>query len=145
MSTAMDTWLSHPATVHIPLALAVLMPAAFSMHWYGLEKKWFQRKSWMVIWSLGLVQLASGGLAYLTGERAKVLSAAEAELLAHHESFGLIFLSLAALQVFFFSLLFIETRPRMQVFIRLLNLIGLLVQAVVAIQLGKLGGQIVFG
>lgn len=141
----MDLWLSHPATVHIPLALSVILPLAFLATWGGITFKWLSPNSWYFpvagIWLLA----GSSLMAYFTGERAKVFSAADQVLLKSHESIAQFYLIFGAALFFLSTALVYLQFSRFRRMLCILIFIVLLAQAGVALRLGHIGGEIVFG
>lgn len=64
----MDGLLFHPKLVHLPIALAVLMPliaAGVCVAWW---RKWLPARSWWIVVGLQAVLLGSGLLALQSGE-----------------------------------------------------------------------------
>lgn len=64
----MDTLLFHPKLVHLPIALAVLMPViggALLLAWW---RKWLPPRSWVLTVALQAVLLGSGIAALQSGE-----------------------------------------------------------------------------
>lgn len=68
MLRAMDSLLFHPKLVHIPIALAVLMPlvaGGLALAWW---RKWLPWRGWLVAVALQVVLLGSSVLALRTGD-----------------------------------------------------------------------------
>ena len=59
----------HPAVVHLPLGLAILMPLlalAFTLAWW---KGWASRRAWALVFGLQLLLVGAGLFVKQTGER----------------------------------------------------------------------------
>ena len=65
----MDQLLFHPKVVHLPMALAVLMPLVTGGLLFAWWRGWFDRRIWFVVLLLQAVLVGSGALAMNTGER----------------------------------------------------------------------------
>jgi uncharacterized membrane protein YfcA len=64
----MDTLFFHPKTVHIPIALGILMPliaGCFVLAWW---RKWLPPQTWFVAIGLQAILLGSGIIALRSGE-----------------------------------------------------------------------------
>lgn len=138
----MDVLFSHPATIHIPLALAMLMPLFFVVTFWHIQKQKWPNSSWNYLLALAAIQLVTSGFAYWSGYKDKFLSAADAQIIQRHESAALWFCGIWFLIVFAF-LASRFSRPK-QIWPAILAFVLLVAQAVIAIQLGHLGGQLVF-
>lgn len=64
----MDSFLFHPKLVHIPMALAVLMPLVAGGLLLAWWRKWLPSRSWVVGVVLQAVLVGSGVLALRSGE-----------------------------------------------------------------------------
>ena len=64
----MDSFLFHPKLVHIPIALAVLMPLVASGMLFAWCQKWLPPRAWVIAVALQVVLVASGVLALRSGE-----------------------------------------------------------------------------
>lgn len=140
----MNHLFSHPATVHIPLALGVLLPFAYPLILWGIKRKKLPEGFLWVFTTLAVLVLVSGGFAFLSGESAKALSAADAELLTRHEATAQWFCLVWLLIVGLSGLSSLNPRFRHWTLNFLLGLI-LFGQVLLTFQLGQLGGKIVFG
>lgn len=64
----MDSFLFHPKLVHIPIALAVLMPLITGGLLLAWWRKWLPARSWVIAVALQAVLVGSGILALRSGE-----------------------------------------------------------------------------
>ena len=64
----MDSFLFHPKLVHIPIALAVLMPLVTSGLLLAWWRKWLPARTWVIAVALQAVLVGSGILALRSGE-----------------------------------------------------------------------------
>jgi uncharacterized membrane protein len=64
----MDSFLFHPKLVHIPIALAVLMPLATGGLLLAWWRKWLPARAWVLAVALQVVLVGSGILALRSGE-----------------------------------------------------------------------------
>jgi hypothetical protein len=65
----MDQLLFHPKVVHLPLALAVLLPAVAGGLLFAIWRGWLERRAWVGVVLLQAVLVGSGAVAMNTGER----------------------------------------------------------------------------
>ncbi len=137
----MFNWFTHPATVHMPLSIALLAPAAHATLWWLVSQRNWPKKIWLLFFLLLTVQLLSVVVAYVSGERAVMFSAAPPELTAEHLFWAKMF-SLFWLAIAFSTVL--QSRFRFTAF-KVCTLSLLLAQIAVAIWLGHMGGRLVFG
>jgi uncharacterized membrane protein len=108
----MDQLLFHPKVVHLPLALAVLMPLIASGVAIGWWQGWFNRRVWVIVVLLQILLVGSGFLAMNTGEaeQERVEEVVAEEHIEAHEEAAEIFVwaSAAALGVMVLPLLLRE-------------------------------------
>lgn len=141
----MENWFSHPATVHLPLALGLILPFAFLATAIGIRRGYLSTQSWFFpvagLWLL----FGSGLLAYLTGERAKFFSAADSTALRQHEMVAQVFIAISLILVFLSIFLIAPRWKRFQARACFVITFILFVQVAITIYLGRLGGHLVFG
>jgi uncharacterized membrane protein len=65
----MDQLLFHPKVVHLPMALAVLMPLVAGGVLFAWWRGWFRRRVWVVVLLLQAALVGSGAAAINTGQR----------------------------------------------------------------------------
>lgn len=65
----MESLFFHPKVVHIPIALALLMPLISASIWLGWLRKWWPARTWVVGLALQGVLVASGVVAMQSGEQ----------------------------------------------------------------------------
>lgn len=64
----MDQLLFHPKVVHLPMALAVLMPLVAGGATFAWWRGWFDRRVWVIVLLLQAALAGSGLMAMNTGE-----------------------------------------------------------------------------
>ena len=136
----------HPIVVHVPLALAVLLPAAGAAVLLAWRRGWLPGRTWVLVVAMQAALLGGGFLALQTGEadeeRAErfVPNAA----LESHEQTGKIFLAAGAL-VFVLSLLpLIARRESLRQAAAGATIAGSLGVAFLAVRTGHGGGELVY-
>ena len=138
--------IAHGAAVHVPLALAVLLPPLFILTWIGIERKKLTRLSWFFPWCASLIQIATSEAAVWTGSRDKILSAGDTVLVAQHETYGQYYLYLSCILFLVFTVLLCKKWPaRVSLVICFCLVVGFILQTYLAFHLGHLGGQILEG
>ena len=63
----MDSFLFHPKLVHLPIALAVLMPLVAAGLTFAWWRKWLPARTWVIAIALQAVLVVSGMLALRSG------------------------------------------------------------------------------
>ena len=138
-------WLHHSAAVHIPLAIAVLFPITQIMLLVLIQRKHLPVHTWILNWVICGIQIVALGIAYITGLRDLNLSSSSIELLNKHQQLADYFIVLWIGISILLPLSFRLQKKKWQVLCHFL-LFGFLVgQFVLAIQLGQVGGLLVFG
>ena len=105
----MDTALLHPKLVHLPIALAILMPALTIGMAVAINRKWLPTRAWLLVVIFQGLLVGSGLLALETGEIDEEIVEAvvpESALHRHEEAaetfvwFGAVSLGLLLLPMF---------------------------------------------
>ena len=142
----MQELLFHPKVVHIPIALAVLMPLIAGGVVFAYLRGWLDHRTWMIVFLLQGVLLGSGFVAMSTGEREEerveqVVS--ERHIEAHEESAELFVWSsaiLLALMAVSVALKEGELKTAVVIFCTL----GTVVVAAFGYRTGEAGGRLVY-
>lgn len=89
----MDALLFHPKVVHIPMALAVLMPIVAGSLLLAWWRNWLPRRAWWVVVALQAALVGSGVAALRTGEaeEERVESVVAKQLIEGHEEAAEVF------------------------------------------------------
>lgn len=85
----MDSFLFHPKVVHLPMALAVLMPLLAGGIWLAWWRQWLPARTWVVVVALQAILLGSALMALQSGERDEEAAervVPEAAIEAHEEA-----------------------------------------------------------
>ena len=114
------------------------MPLFFAVAEWGVRSNRLPPLIFKLLVGLALLQLVNLAIAYGTGFQDKFLSTASAEILERHERLGQIF-SLAWLLL---TVALVFHARRRNVVTLILCTVLLLIQIVVGIQLGHLGGEL---
>jgi len=65
----MDSLFFHPKVVHLPMALAVVMPLVTGGALFAWWRGWFDRRTWAAVALLQAILVGSGAAAMKSGER----------------------------------------------------------------------------
>lgn len=89
----------HPAIVHIPIGIALALPAVAGAALAGIWLKKLEPKTWYLILLLQLILLAGGGLSMNTGEdeEHKVEAVVSEDHIESHEETAKLFMLISAL------------------------------------------------
>jgi uncharacterized membrane protein len=135
----------HPAVVHIPLGLALLLPLlalVFTVAWW---KGWASRRGWALVFGLQLLLVGSGLFVKQTGEREarnarRVL--VRGTIRPHSQAADyFVIASGVTLAIAGLGLVLKDRRPR---WAAAATTVATLVVASVAIRVGHLGGELVY-
>lgn len=142
----MDQLLFHPKVVHLPIALAVLMPLVSGGVLFAWWRGWFDRRIWVLVFLLQGVLVGSGALAMNTGEREeeRVEQVVAEEHIEAHEEAAEVFVwaSAALLLLMAVPLVLSESRGRQA--LSLGAFLGTLIVFALGYKAGEAGGKLVY-
>jgi uncharacterized membrane protein len=142
----MDQLIFHPKVVHLPIALAVLMPLISGGVLLGLWRGWFDRRVWIFVFSLQAVLVGSGVLAMNTGEHEEERVeevVAERYIEAHEEAAEAFVWASAALLILMAGPLVLKNGNARQA-LSLVAFLGTLVVFGLGFRTGEAGGKLVY-
>lgn len=133
----------HPVMVHLPLALALLMPLFAAAAAWGLWTGRLGRRAWLATVALQLLLVATAIVAIKSGEREedRVEAVVPKTALHLHEEYAEQFTWGAALVLGFALVAFVPAAGRS---FALMTLIGTIAVAGLALRVGHAGGQLVY-
>ena len=142
----MDQLLFHPKVVHLPMALAVLMPLIAGGALFAWWRGWLDRRAWVGVVLLQAVLVGSGAVAMNTGEREEdrvEQIVAEERIEAHEEAAeSFVWASAAVLLLLAVPLVLPEGRARHAVSIG--AFLGTLIVFGLGYEAGEAGGRLVY-
>jgi uncharacterized membrane protein len=142
----MDQLLFHPKVVHLPMALAVLMPLVTGGILVAWWQGWFDRRVWVVVLLLQGALVGSGAVAMNTGEKEEERVeqvVAETHIEAHEEAAeAFVWASAALLLLMAMPLVLPEGRTRQAV--SLGAFVGTLIVFGLGYNAGQAGGKLVY-
>ncbi|MHC5011540.1 MAG: DUF2231 domain-containing protein [Planctomycetota bacterium] len=137
----------HPAVVHLPLALAIVLPILTLIVALAMWRGWFQRRTWILVVLLQCLLLGSTWYAQETGEAEEdVVEAVTGDepLHAHEEAAETLFLVAVIATALALATLFLLGSPKAAGWGSLLTLLATLVTLWASVETGKLGGELVY-
>lgn len=135
----------HPQFVHLPLALALILPVLSILLALLIKSEKFPRQVWAIIVGLQLVATVSGYVAMSLGENEEeiVEKVVGKEALHRHEEHAEMFVaSTVAATVFSATVLFVKTSAQFP--LTLVSFIFMLGQLFLGIRTGQSGGALVY-
>lgn len=134
----------HPAIVHLPIALAVLLPLLTLGGAVALRAHWLPRRTWSVAVALTGVLVLSSWVALETGESEedRVERVVAEERIEAHEEAAEVFASLGVVLFLVTGAGFMAGRPGDLA--RGASVLVALAVLISALQLGRLGGELVY-
>jgi len=142
----MDQLIFHPKVVHLPIALAILMPLISGGVLLGLWRGWFDRRVWILVFSLQAALVGSGVLAMNTGEHEEERVeevVAERYIEAHEEAAEAFVWASAALLILMAGPLLLQNGRARQA-VSLGAFLGTLVVFGLGFKAGEAGGKLVY-
>lgn len=142
----MDQFFFHPKVVHVPMALAVLIPLVTSGILFAGWRGWLPSRTWVVVFLLQAVLLGSGVLALQTGETEEerveqVL--AERHIESHEEAAeAFVWVSGGLLVLMAFPLVLSDGRVRQAILVG--AWVGTIVVYGLGYRVGEAGGRLVY-
>lgn len=144
----MDEIFFHPRVVHVPIALAVLMPLLAGGTLLAWRLSWLPRRAWILVVGLQTVLVVAGVIALRTGEAEeerveRVVS--EARIEAHEEAAqAFVAASSASLVLLTLPLLLGERRSRLAWRLAGLGSLSTLLVFGLGYRAGHAGGELVY-
>lgn len=142
----MDSLLFHPKIVHIPIALAVLMPLIAGGVALGAWRHSDGRRMWLGVVLLQAVLVGSGAIAMNTGEREeeRVEQVVDESFIEAHEEAAEAFVWAAAAVLILMALALALPKNPLRAAALLGGLVGTLVVFGLAYRAGEAGGALVY-
>jgi len=142
----MDQLFFHPKVVHLPMALAVLMPLVAGGVLFALWRGWFQRRVWVVVLLLQAALVGSGALAMNTGEREeeRVEQAVAGEHIEAHQKAADAFVWASAGVLLLMAVPWMLPEGRARQASSIVALLGTLIVFALGYKVGDAGGRLVY-
>lgn len=135
----------HPALVHIPLGLSVIMPFLVGLMWFLTHKNWLPKKSWLIIIALQATIFGSGILAMETGEQDEevVERVVSEEIIKDHEEMAETFVKISGvLTLLLLSL--IAAPKKYENLAKAGSLLAVTLNLLLAANVGHSGGELIY-
>ncbi len=135
----------HPAVVHVPLGIALIMPILVLGIWIAILKRWIPSRTWVFLILLQLILFGTGLLAMNAGEQDEeiVERVVNEQVIEAHEEKAEVFVWVSGV----LCLLLVAglwPHPRYGNFIRGLCFAGVIANLIVAALVGHSGGELVY-
>ena len=142
----MDSFFFHPKVVHLPIALAILMPFITGGALFAWWKGWFDRRTWAAVLLLQAVLVGSGVVAMKTGEREeeRVEQVVAERHIETHEEAAEAFVWASAVVLLFMGLPLALPDGRGRQAASLGALLGTLIVLGLGYRAGEAGGKLVY-
>lgn len=136
----------HPALVHVPLALAFLLPAVILGFAWALWKERIRPRAWLAVVLLQAILLGAGLVALKTGqnEEERVESVVPEVALQTHEARAEQFVWMVGATLAVAALILVIRRPEAVRALTALTVVGSFLVAGAALRVGHAGGQLVY-
>lgn len=142
----MDQLLFHPKLVHLPMALAVLMPFVTGGVLLAWWRGWLDRRSWVLVFALQAVLVGSGALAMNTGEteEERVEQVVAEKHIETHEEAAEAFVWASGAVLLLMAVAFVLPSGRSRQALLLGGFLGTLVVFGLGYSTGEAGGRLVY-
>lgn len=136
----------HPMVVHIPMALAVLMPPLVLGIHVAVRRAWLPPRAWALVVLAQALLVGSGMLALRTGEadEERVEAIVGESILHQHESAAEVFVLAAGLVLVLTIAALLLRRSRWAAPSAIAALAGTVVVLALGYRVGKAGGELVY-
>ncbi len=142
----MDQLFFHPKVVHVPMALAVLMPLVAGGVLLAVWRRWLGRRAWVGVVLFQAILVGSGALAMNTGEREeeRVERVVAESYIESHEEAAEVFVwaSAAVLLLMVLPLALPEGQPRQAMLLG--AFLGTSIVFGLGYEAGEAGGKLVY-
>jgi uncharacterized membrane protein len=142
----MDQLLFHPKVVHLPMALAVLLPLVSGGILFAWWRGWLDRRVWVVVVLLQAALVGSGAVAMNTGEREeeRVEQIVAEEHIEAHEEAAEVFVWASAALLLLMAAPLVLSEGRARHAVSLGAFLGTLIVFGLGYNAGEAGGKLVY-
>lgn len=136
----------HPAIVHLPLGLAILMPLLAAGFAWALWSGRVRSRAWIAVVALQALLVGSGMLAMNTGEadEDRVEAVVQKSAIHQHEELAEQFVWTAGATLFLTGVVLLFRQPKATRALTALSVVGTIAVAGMALRVGHAGGQLVY-
>lgn len=133
----------HAGLVHMPLALALIIPLMYAMSWLSVRKGWLGNNVWYGVVIFSVLQVLSIAVGLESGEAAEFTASAAKDAVEAHEHMAEKFLQVwGVLGVLLVTVPFTRGR-RWEMYADSAAVLLFVVQAYLAFETGHLGGELI--
>lgn len=142
----MDELFFHPKLVHLPVALAVLMPLVTGGVLLAWWRGWFDRRVWVLVFALQALLVGSGAFAMNTGEKEeeRVERVVAEEQIEAHEEAAEVFVWASGAVLLLMAVPLVLPNGRTRQALLLGGFLGTLVVFGLGYSAGEAGGRLVY-
>jgi uncharacterized membrane protein len=138
--------LLHPKIIHLPMALAVLMPLLAAGVWVAWRRQWLPQRAWWLVVAAQIMLVASGFASMRTGEHdeeraERVVPEAAIEL---HEEAAKVFMIGSFVVLLLAGGVLLLRRESAARRVALLSTVGMLGVLGLGVRVGQAGGALVY-
>jgi uncharacterized membrane protein len=136
----------HPALVHLPLALAFVLPMVAAAGAWALWTARLRPRAWIAVVALQAILLGGGMVAMNTGEReeGRVERIVPESALEVHEAYAEQFVWATGATLALAALVLVSRRRALAQSLTVATVVGTVIVAAAAIRVGHAGGRLVY-
>lgn len=142
----MESLFFHPKLVHLPIALAVILPPLIAVILLAWQRGWYPKRVWFLVPALQLALVVSGNIAMQTGEveEERVERIVPHAALEEHEDAATFFMGGATVVlVLALGAAFLRKEP-VALALGLATVVGSVAVLAMGVRVGHLGGELVY-
>ena len=142
----MDQLFFHPKVVHLPMALAVLMPLVTGGVAFASWRGWLQPRVWVIVFALQAVLVSSGIVAMNTGEseEERVEEIMAEDPIEEHEEAAEVFVWGSGVVLLLMALSLVLREGSTRTAMTIAACLGTLVVLGLGLKTGESGGRLVY-
>ncbi len=142
----MEQLLFHPRLIHLPIALAILMPLVAGGVTFAYLRGWFDRRVWVIVFLLQCTLVGSGLVAMYSGdsEKERVERVVEERYIDFHEEAAELFIWASAIVLALMAIPLALREGELSNALIIFSCLGSVVVLGLGYRAGEAGGRLVY-
>ncbi|HMR05065.1 MAG TPA: hypothetical protein PKA88_04795 [Polyangiaceae bacterium] len=138
--------LLHPKIVHLPMALAVLMPLLAVGVWFAWHKQWLPKRTWWLVVAAQILLAASGFASMQTGEHdeERAERVVPERAIEQHEDAAKVFMAGSFVVLLLAGAVLLVRREEAARRVAVASAVGMFGVLALGVRVGQAGGALVY-